>query len=102
MGSGVLKKTGRFQGTGAAKWIPLDFHPRYVRIVNLTSLATAETVESLDGGIKRITAGTASAMTAVQGIKLGDAANPDAMGFFVGTDDVVNKADDDILFVAFE
>lgn len=102
MGSGVLKKTGRFQGTGAAKWIALDFHPKHVKVVNLTTPSSVETFESVDGGLREVTAGTKSVLAAAAGIKLGDSTNADAMGFFVGTDDACNKAGDDLVFVATE
>jgi len=102
MGSGVLKKTGRFQGTGAEKWIPLDFHPVYVKVSNLTTPSSVETFESVDGGVRTVTAGTQSVLAAAAGIKLGDPANPDAMGFFVGTDDACNKDGDDLVFLAVE
>jgi hypothetical protein len=99
MSSGCHKKVGTFIGTGAAKVIALDFTPRYVRLLNLTDLASAEKyadsdVATKEGGVKRITAGDMSALTAAQGIVLGD------HEFTVGTDAVCNGSGDHISYFA--
>lgn len=101
MASGCHKKVGSFIGTGAAKDIELDFTPRYVRLVNLTDLESAEKfadsdVATKEGGVKRVIAGTMSALTAAQGVTLG------TRKFTVGTDNAVNGANDHISFVAEE
>jgi len=105
MGSGVLKTTGSFKGTGAEQTIPLDFAPRHVKVVNKTSHMSGEAMEGMtDGGEKTITDGTQSAMTAGEGITFLDeeAIRDGAYGFKVGTTDAVNKADDEFWFIATE
>jgi len=101
MASGSHKKVGSFIGTGAAKEIPLDFTPRYVRLLNLTDLASAEKYAESDlatkeGGVKRITAGDMAALTAAEGVTLGE------RKFTVGTDAVCNGSGKHISFVAEE
>jgi hypothetical protein len=101
MSSGSHKKVGSFIGTGADKVIALDFTPRYVRLVNLTDLASAEKFADSDlagkeGGVKRILAGDMSALTAAQGITL------NKFGFTVGTDAVCNGSGDLISYVCEE
>jgi len=101
MSSGSHKKVGSFIGTGAALTIALDFTPRYVRLLNLTDLASAEKFADSDltgkeGGVKRILAGDMSALTAVQGITLGK------RSFTVGTDAVCNGTGDHVSYVCEE
>lgn len=101
MGSGEKRKIGSFTGTGASKKISLAFQPRYVKVVNHTTLASAEKyseceIAGAEGGIKTAIDGALSKLTAAQGIKFGE------FEFEVGTDDAVNKAGDHIAFLAIE
>lgn len=102
MGSGSKKKVGSFLGTGAAKTISLNFTPSYVKVSNLESLSDAEKfaegdyAAAAEGGHKRITAGDKSALTAAQGIVLGD------FGFTVGTDASCNELDKHLCYLAIE
>ena len=99
--SGRLKQTGSFIGTGAALEIALPFNPRYVEVVNLTTLTKGFNHEHNDvalkeGGVKTIIDGTMSAMTAAEGITLGD------RKFTVGTAAQVNGSGDTHVFLAIE
>jgi hypothetical protein len=102
MASGQLKKVGSFIGTGAAKDIELDFTPRYVKIVNMTTRDSAEKfaeadVSGSEGGIKRPVAGGAvAALNAAAGITLG------VRKFSVGTDAAVNGNGNHMSFLAIE
>lgn len=101
MSSGSHKKVGSFIGTGASKEIALDFTPRYVRLLNLTELSTAEKFADSDlsgkeGGVKQLATGVISALTAAQGITL------DKRKFVVGTDANVNGVGDLISYICEE
>jgi len=102
MASGAHKKVGSFIGTGAAKEIDLDFTPRYVKVVNMTTRDSAEKfaeaeVSGSEGGIKRpVGGGAVTALAAAAGITLGE------RKFTVGTDAAVNGADNHMVFVAEE
>lgn len=101
MASGTHKKVGTFIGTGVAKEISLDFTPRWVRLVNLTDLESAEKyadsdVATKEGGVSIDATGAMTALTAAQGITLGE------RKFTVGTDNSVNGAADHISYIAEE
>ncbi len=102
MASGVLKKVGSFLGTGASKEIALDFTPTYVKIVNMTTRDSAEKfaeaeIALSEGGIKRPVAGGAVvALTAAQGVILGE------RKFTVGTDAAVNGSTNHLSYLALE
>jgi len=101
MASGSHKKVGSFIGTGVAKDISLDFTPRYVRIVNMTDLESAEKfaesdIATKEGGVSVDVAGAMTALTASAGISLGE------RKFTVGTDNSCNGATDHLCYVAEE
>lgn len=102
MSSGELKKVGSFVGTGASKEIVLDFNPKYVKIVNMTTRDSAEKFAYAEdalsaGGVKRPVAGGAVvALTALTGIVLGE------RKFTVGTDASVNGSGNQLSFLAIE
>lgn len=101
MASGSHKKVGSFIGTGVAKDIPLDFTPRYVKVVNLTDMSSAEKfaesdVATKEGGLSTSALGAVAALTAAQGITLGE------RKFTVGTDNACNGATDHLCYVAEE
>lgn len=77
---------GSFYGTGASKDIKgLGFRPKYVRLLNIGGLATAEWVKGMAdaSALKEITAGTKSLITS-NGI------TPLADGFTLGADTDLN------------
>lgn len=98
MSSGVqLSKNGAVTGTGANLDVrTVGFRPRRVEIVNLDGLVTAFWADTMADatGIKRVTAGTMSAMTA--GI------TPLSDGFRIGTDADLNASGEVLHWVAHE
>ena len=101
MGSGRMRKSGSFSGTGSSQSISLDFKPTYVKVVNMSTLASAEKfadsdISGAEGGVKTAIDGALSVLAAAQGITFG------SFGFEVGTDDAVNKSGDHIAFLALE
>ena len=98
MSSGTqLSKNGAVTGTGANLDVrTVGFRPRRVEIVNATGLVTAVWTDSMADatGIKRVTDGTMSAMTA--GI------TPLSDGFRVGTDADLNASGEVMHWVAHE
>lgn len=101
MASGVLKKTGSFVGTGAAKEISLDFTPRHVKTLNVDTMLECEAFEEgvitgAEGGIKTAANGDKSKLNAAAGITLG------TRKFTVGTDASVNESGKRICYLAIE
>lgn len=98
MSSGVqLSKNGAVKGTGANLDVrTVGFRPRRVDLINLTGLVTAVWFDTMANaaGIKRVTAGDMTAMTA--GI------TPLSDGFRIGTDADLNVSGEVIHWVAHE
>lgn len=98
MSSGVqISKNGAVTGTGADLDVrTVGFRPRRVELVNLTGLVTAVWLDSMADatGIKRITAGTMSAMTT--------GVTPLSDGFRIGADADLNVDGEVIHWVAHE
>lgn len=98
MSSGVqLSKNGAVIGTGANLDVrTVGYRPRRVELFNETGLVTAVWTDSMAdaAGIKRITAGDATVMTA--------GVTPLSDGFRIGTDADVNAVGEVIHWVAHE
>lgn len=93
---GRLPLAGALTGTGAEIDVNLGFRPRYVKVVDITQLATAEAIDGMpDGkGLLEVTAGTKSQMSS-GGLTI----TPN--GFTIGTNANLNTASDVIYYAAF-
>jgi hypothetical protein len=99
---------GKVEGTGSLIKVSLPFTPRHVVLHNLDGLARLVWTSTMepDSGIKTITAGTMSAITAdgitaIEQLKLDDEADP-GRGFTIGTDADINVSAEFIHYVAYE
>jgi hypothetical protein len=81
--------------TAAAITITCGFKPRYVYVMNSTSLDSYEWFEGMAdaAAVKRVTAGTSSAITTL-GI------TPSDSGFIIGLDTDVNVTNEQIRWIA--
>ena len=110
MGSavGTRMAVGKIVGTGALIKVSLPFTPSYVVLHNLSGLARLVWCKDMaqDSGIKTITAGTmseitADGITAIEQLELDDGADP-GRGFTIGTDADINVDTEVIHYVAYE
>ena len=89
--------TGRYLDTGtvAAYQFALGFKPRYVKVVNLSGLASLEWFEGMSAAnaLKEVTDGTKSKITS-NGITV------DENGFTLGLDTDVNVSGEQVSFIA--
>lgn len=95
--------TGTIVGTGAALTIQTGFKPDHVRVVNETGLANVEWFKSMPNGhgIKTITAGTMSKITANGITPYEGSRGADAPGFTIGADADINVATEVLHWIAF-
>jgi len=98
MSSGVqITKNGAVTGTGANLDVrTVGFRPRRVELYNVTGLVSAVWTDSMAdaAGLKRVTAGDATVMTA--------GVTPLSDGFRIGTDADVNAVGEVVHWVAHE
>ena len=95
MSGGTLPTiVGSYVGTGAAKSIEVGFRPKYLKIVNVTTGAAAEFMDTMaeDSVITHDT-GTDGIVTS-EGVTLTDA------GFDLGTNAVINGSTNIVHFLA--
>lgn len=95
--------TGSVAGTGAAINVSLGFVPQYVRAINAgAGLAEYEWFNGMTNGhaLKRVTAGTLSAITSNGITPYDGTAGGDSAGFTIGADANVNISGQTIHYIA--
>jgi hypothetical protein len=99
---------GTVTGTGATINVSLEFTPRRVKVLNVTSADRMEWSSPMPpaAAYKTVAAGTNSyittlGVTPVEQLKLDDEADP-GRGFQIGADTDVNVTDEVIMWVAYE
>ena len=111
MASGANQvSTGNYTGTGVAQDIALPFAPKVVIVINKTSnIISVKTKEMAgDSNTKIITDGTistqaADGLTIPDQVPAGGGVGLAAVAKFnAGSDDSVNKDDDELTYIAFE
>jgi len=87
--------TGTVTGTGASLSVTLGFEPKYVKVINLTSGASLETISDVgDGKGLKLTDTPTYALVSSNGLTI------DNNGFTLGTD-AVNTNTDTLAYIAF-